>query len=190
MSPRILPSGDVVTVFVYRLGKSRAECSCGFSGKTRVLRAAAIQDAWRHSVSRRCGQRCLVDFPLVFTAEKVSVWRWLTPAPLVAAMPLLIAPAAILLAPVVHATPIQDSAYLSTLDQYGVYYSSESAAVTVGYSVCNAFDDGASFGLVQRTAVRAGMTDVDAAYTIGAAIGAYCPEHADVLGVPSAGSVA
>lgn len=95
MSDRILTKGDVVTVFVYRLGKSRAECSCGWEGPTRFLRAAAVQDAQRHSVSQRCGQRCLMDYPLVCTIEKVSLWRAMTPAPVVAAMPILIAPVAL-----------------------------------------------------------------------------------------------
>lgn len=50
-----------VTVCHFGPARSRAGCSCGWSGKRRVLRAAATQDAWLHSIH----ERCEVAVPLV-----------------------------------------------------------------------------------------------------------------------------
>jgi hypothetical protein len=96
-------------------------------------------------------------------------------------MPLLLIPAGLWLAPIVHAGPLEDAAYISVLDDFGVYYSSEQAAIDTAYSICAAFDAGASFRRVLHAALAAGFTQTDAASEIGAAIGIYCIEHADLL---------
>lgn len=62
-------SGNVVTVFVYARGKSRAECSCGFEGKHRWLRSRAVLDALLHAGdSGRDRRLCLPDNPLIIPA--------------------------------------------------------------------------------------------------------------------------
>lgn len=96
-------------------------------------------------------------------------------------MPLLLIPAGLWLAPIVHADPTEDIAYISVLDDHGIYYSSEQAAIDTAHAICDAFDVGASFRQVLHAAVLAGMGQMDAANEIGAAIGIYCGGHADVL---------
>lgn len=109
------------------------------------------------------------------------MYRRLTPWWVAAWLPLLLIPAGICLAPIVHAGPLEDVAYISVLDDHGVYYSSEQAAIDTAHAICDAFDAGASFRQVLHAAVLAGMRQTDAASEIGAAIGIYCSEHADVL---------
>lgn len=96
-------------------------------------------------------------------------------------MPLLLIPAGLWLAPIVHADTIDDQAYISVLDDNGVYYSSEQAAIDTAHAICNAFDAGRSFRQVLHAAVTGGFTQTDAASEIGAAIGIYCAENAYVL---------
>ncbi|MCV7279012.1 hypothetical protein H7J88_05055 [Mycolicibacterium flavescens] len=50
-----------VTVRYLGLARSHADCSCGWTGKLRLLKAAAEQDAWMHSIH----ERCQVAVPLV-----------------------------------------------------------------------------------------------------------------------------
>jgi hypothetical protein len=96
-------------------------------------------------------------------------------------LPLLLIPATLWLTPIVHADTIQDRAYIATLDEFGVYYSSERAAIDTAYSMCAAFDAGLSFNRVLNAAVAGGFTVNTAASEIGAAIGIYCSEHANLL---------
>jgi hypothetical protein len=51
----------VVAVHDYGLANSTAVCSCGWTGKRRFLKAAAVQDAWEHSMH----VNCTVSVPLV-----------------------------------------------------------------------------------------------------------------------------
>jgi hypothetical protein len=51
----------VVAVQNYGLGHSTAACSCGWTGRRRHLKAAAVQDAWVHSMY----EKCAVSVPLV-----------------------------------------------------------------------------------------------------------------------------
>ncbi|MFG1932774.1 hypothetical protein ACGFK1_19340 [Mycobacterium sp. NPDC048908] len=44
----------VVAVRNYGFAHSQAACSCGWTGRRRYLKAAAEQDAWLHSLHRRC----------------------------------------------------------------------------------------------------------------------------------------
>lgn len=48
----------VVSVHLRGLANSSASCSCGWAGRRRILRAAAEQDAWAHSVQDRCEVSC------------------------------------------------------------------------------------------------------------------------------------
>jgi hypothetical protein len=62
----LLPCPDVIahgTVAVHDYGFARATavCSCGWAGKRRLLKAAAEQDAWVHSMH----EKCTVALPLV-----------------------------------------------------------------------------------------------------------------------------
>jgi hypothetical protein len=56
---------DVGVASVRRLGlfDATARCSCGWSGRRRLLVAAAEQDAWSHALRARCE----VSSPLVLT---------------------------------------------------------------------------------------------------------------------------
>ena len=44
----------VVSVHLFGLGNTTATCSCGWAGRRRLLKAAAEQDAWAHSVQEKC----------------------------------------------------------------------------------------------------------------------------------------
>jgi hypothetical protein len=89
---RILTRGNVVTAFVYARGKSRAECSCGYEGRRRFIRTAAVNDALIHSA--RTG--CQADSPLVVDERAVgaSWFQKVTPWPVLAWSPLLLIAAA------------------------------------------------------------------------------------------------
>lgn len=102
---------------------------------------------------------------------KLREWVW---------VPTLIA-AGILLpgltAPSADAMPPED-AYIATLDYFGIYYSSEPAAIEAGYASCNALDSGMSPAAVVRIGQTAGgYSRIDAERIVGAAIGALCPRH-------------
>ena len=61
-----LPRPDVrehglVAVHNYRFGYSAATCSCGWTGRRRYLKAAAVQDALVHSMHEKCD----ISVPLV-----------------------------------------------------------------------------------------------------------------------------
>jgi hypothetical protein len=45
---------DVVSVYNYRRGKSRALCSCGWTGHSRHLRSTAVLDALLHAAHGGC----------------------------------------------------------------------------------------------------------------------------------------
>ncbi len=51
----------LVSVHHLGLGNATASCSCGWAGRRRLLKAAAEQDAWLHSMH----DRCEVSSPLV-----------------------------------------------------------------------------------------------------------------------------
>lgn len=65
MSPTglLVDRAGVVSVHVLGLGNTAARCSCGWAGRRRLLKAAAEQDAWTHSMHDRCD----VSSPLVLT---------------------------------------------------------------------------------------------------------------------------
>lgn len=53
----------VVAVHLLGFGNVTAWCSCGWAGRRRLLKAAAMQDAWAHSAR----DRCEVSSPLLLT---------------------------------------------------------------------------------------------------------------------------
>lgn len=80
------------------------------------------------------------------------------------------------------AMPSDEELYVATLDIQGVYYSAPDAAVAAGRAACDSLDAGMSFYAVGMSAVGAGYSPEDAGYIVGAAIGAFCPEHEDLIG--------
>ena len=95
--------GNVVAVFRTGRGRNRAGCSCGWDGPLRMLLGWALLDAWTHS-GRSPG--CLPSDRLaVDERSHHSLFRKLTPWPVVALSPLLLIPVGIWLAPEVHAAP-------------------------------------------------------------------------------------
>lgn len=58
----LLADCDVVSVHRLGLFDTTARCSCGWSGRRRLIKAAAEQDAWTHAME----DSCEVSTPLVF----------------------------------------------------------------------------------------------------------------------------
>lgn len=80
------------------------------------------------------------------------------------------------------ADTINERIYIDVLDDEGIYYSSEDAALNYGYVVCKALDNGATFPMIVRSGVQQGVYSAyQVGYITGAAIGAFCPEHADAI---------
>jgi hypothetical protein len=91
---------------------------------------------------------------------------------------LAVVPAAVALAPRAAADPIQDAAYLSTLDVFGVHYTSESLMIALGHSVCDSLNQGIPPNRITRAVMQGGDFNRDDAMTVfGAAIGAYCDDY-------------
>ena len=69
--------------------------------------------------------------------------------------------------------------YLGILDQYGIPLSTDER-LTIGPRICSAFDQGNRYGVVERGVLlgEPQLTQAQAGYLIGAAVGAYCMEHA------------
>lgn len=82
------------------------------------------------------------------------------------------------------AQTLEELAFISVLDDEGIYYSSEDAALTVGYGICDAFDSGASFWQVVAAGVSAtegGYSAGDVGFITGVSVGAFCPEYAYII---------
>jgi hypothetical protein len=58
-----------VAVYDYGFAHSAAVCSCGWTGKRRLLKAAAEQDAWVHSMHGKC----TIAVPLVIPIARNSL---------------------------------------------------------------------------------------------------------------------
>ena len=54
----------VVAVHNFGFGHSTAACSCGWRGRRRYLKAAAVQDAWMHSMQMKCDVAVPLVIPL------------------------------------------------------------------------------------------------------------------------------
>lgn len=82
--------------------------------------------------------------------------------------------------------PTQDirrQAFLATLDEEGIYYSTPASAVTVGNTICKNLDQGTSIARIMATMAStptdANYTTNDIGFIIGASIAAFCPQHID-----------
>ena len=58
----------IVAVLNHGFGHSQAVCSCGWTGRRRHLKAAAVQDAWVHAMH----ETCTVSFPLVIPIAGIA----------------------------------------------------------------------------------------------------------------------
>jgi hypothetical protein len=65
------PEPGVIAVHRHGFGFSVAVCSCGWTGHRRLLKAAAQQDAWVHSMH----QKCRVSVPLVIRVARLGLPR-------------------------------------------------------------------------------------------------------------------
>lgn len=100
---QIIRTGNVVAVLISGFGRSRAECSCGWEGRLRMLSGWSLVDAYGHA--GRC-VGCLPMQPVIIDERPIqSLWQRLTPWPVVVAMILLLIPAGLWLAPLGHADP-------------------------------------------------------------------------------------
>lgn len=106
-----------------------------------------------------------------------SWWQKFTHPLIIAALPLALIPAGLLTSAPADADPLQDYAYISTLDQFGVYYTDEAVMVDIGESICDALDSGVSISKIVHAGIASGYTRLDIEHIVGAAIGAYCGEH-------------
>jgi hypothetical protein len=126
----------------------------------------------------------VVEHGRLVETPRPPLWRALTPWWVIALSPLLIIP--IGLAAQARADTISDVAYLTTLDQFGVPYSSEAQAIAIGHSVCDVLDAGI---LPRRAALLVadgdGYSLHDANTVVGASIGAYCDKYAPSTTTPS-----
>lgn len=75
------------------------------------------------------------------------------------------------------ADPVTDNAFQNALDSEGITYPSADYAITTGHQVCTLLDRGNSWVAVSYAIARNSTLDVeDAAFLVGASIGAYCDE--------------
>jgi hypothetical protein len=100
---------DIVSVFIYGLGKSRAECSCGWEGKLRWTRGRAVLDALMHAMDTGCRENWPLVFrhrgePPVSARRRSPWWIWTTAAGV------LIGSALYYSAPAAHADAANDYA--------------------------------------------------------------------------------
>ena len=84
---------------------------------------------------------------------------------------------------------VRERAYLETLSELDVPYSTEAEAVEIGKDLCRVLDLGVTVDeLFLEAAQLPGMTEETAGHLgalVGAAVPAFCPEHIDQL--PSTG---
>lgn len=78
------------------------------------------------------------------------------------------------------AETLDEIAYITVLDEQGIYYSSEDAAIALGYGTCSALDAGATVPMVIMAGIDGAdgfYSDYEVGYITGAAIAAFCPEY-------------
>ncbi|WP_280393260.1 DUF732 domain-containing protein [Nocardia wallacei] len=96
-----------------------------------------------------------------------------TPAPKAVSVPTTMAPPAATLSK----DEIADLSFIAALRKEGVRFSSESAVITLGHTVCDGRRAGGTPEAVAMAVVSSGYYSLsDAGYIVGAAQGAYCPE--------------
>ena len=82
------------------------------------------------------------------------------------------------LAPDANATPIDDVAFLQTLDERGIGYPSASKVILAGHAVCEYIEQGHSITSTIDMVDENSVLGSESAYFVGVAVGAYCPGHA------------
>lgn len=75
-----------------------------------------------------------------------------------------------------------DGLYLDVLAEGGVTFTSDAAAIEAGHAVCDSFDAGLTFEDIVTVGINSGSDAGDVGYTVGVAVGAYCPEHTTKIG--------
>lgn len=105
---------------------------------------------------------------------KEQVW----PIAVVAFFFVAVTVAAFILAGGAKADPVSDVAFLQTLDQRGITYTSATTVIGAGHAVCTYLDVGASLRETVDMVAENSQLGSDSAYFVGVSIGAYCPEHA------------
>ena len=85
--------------------------------------------------------------------------------------------AALICAPLASAAPEDD--FLSALESQGVTWPGATPAnmVTAGQGVCEDWSNGATFTQEVASLEEASLSTEDAAFLIGAATGAFCPQY-------------
>lgn len=72
----------------------------------------------------------------------------------------------------------QDSVYISTLNEYGIPYSSSAAAIATAHAVCTELSQGATGTQLMGVIVQnSSYTDVQAGAIVGASTGSYCSQY-------------
>lgn len=131
----------------------------------------------------------------VWTCElprpRPNVWQRSTPWWFwIIALFMMVTGVGLIAAAAAHADPIQDMAFLTTLDELGVTYPSEAQAVAIGHGVCDSLTAGVSPHRVVMSVMQGGNYDPnDAATILGAAIGSYCDDYVSTASVPISGHV-
>lgn len=86
--------------------------------------------------------------------------------------------AAFILAGGAKADPVSDVAFLTTLDERGITYTSASTVINAGHAVCTYLDLGSSLRESIEMVAENSALGSESAYFVGVAVGAYCPEYA------------
>jgi hypothetical protein len=89
--------------------------------------------------------------------------------------------AAMILAGGAKADPISDVAFLQTLDQRGITYTSATQVIGAGHAVCTYLDVGGSLRETVDMVAENSQLGSDSAYFVGVSIGAYCPRYAGMV---------
>jgi hypothetical protein len=77
-----------------------------------------------------------------------------------------------------------DELYLSTVREGADSFAGidDATLIEFGQAVCTGFDSGATFAELAAMGLDTTLDNIDLGYTMGVAVGAYCPEYSDELG--------
>lgn len=106
--------------------------------------------------------------------DRRAVW-------LAVVLPWVLIPGALLGAARADADPVNDVAFLQTLDARGITYASASKIITAGHAICDYLDLGNSLrdtiGMVDQITVLG----TESAYFVGVSVAAYCPQYVQAV---------
>lgn len=74
-----------------------------------------------------------------------------------------------------------DDEFISTVKENTALEGTDKEFTDLADSVCVAFDEGSSFEDVISIMTANDISDYDSGFFVGASVGAYCPEHADLF---------